>query len=845
MTEEVCDNIERETNWAPFASVVFTTLGGMSIGAAKGGVQGALIGGAIAFASSSVDEALIATNIASKHYISSSLFWSQTIQIPSHEAVPSIVNSAAKYALSYRIAYSMDDYLDFSNKINLPVNSFLTLYKVLDGKNISSTYKKNYFLKSSASSLALSIGKIIIDHKINNRLGVYGNDRPIITLIQMTKYPKNNGDIFSKYYEKVRHIIIFNSLKIGLALIVDLAQQAMSKLNNQIILDANINTLTSDDNSRKLKATGAEGQKIISSLTNDLFNLKRGSTQLSNIITQSLSTLEALYNVIKYDPRILLPYSIGLMIKQEFLRRKVKESEENAKKSKALHFEAEETLGDLKAHADQISLRDGTAFIKNQFNQPLKALNKLQSEATYLEIYKSLGDSLFQIYHHVIDSFLLVSAISNKVVINRLQMIYTSMGKLFSFFFSNLETKKNNIDSLDSLGRINKLIDLIDEKVERASHEFHQDNRIIIQNYTLKFKQQELISLDFLAFESAKHYAITGKSGCGKSSMLIDLVKGVVPPLSSSGEFYIPENQKIMFLDQDLYLPEGIELKKIIYFPSIFEDMERNQQAIIANKIIALLEELEVFSGNRALKHSLESLLDDKKVVFSGGQRKKIGIIQAILAQPDILILDEVFTGLDERSLINIQHSLKKYLPNATILSVDHHADDNNYDQFYDKEIHFHSYEFKSINSPYMMLQDNEIGFYLAQGQLFCKVNDHISNLRVTDNDISVELYNKILDLLGDGGDSADLSLLTEEQQQIKNFILNQNYSIRNVWVTVGEIASQALREEYIEKNAILCSSPLYEDILSANPKELDAAQSLLHEQLCGICSCETMNLES
>ena len=838
MTEEVCDNIERGTNWAPFASIIFTALGGISIGAARGGIQGALIGGAIAFTSSSFDETLIATNIASKHYISSSIFWSQTIQIPSHEVIPSWVNLAVKYGISGVISYYMDDYLDFSNKINLPVNSFLTLYKVLDGKNISSTYEKNYFLKSSAFSLALSMVKIVIDHKINNRLGVYGNDRPIITLIQTTK----DSIQAKKYYKNVSRIILLNSLKIVLSLIVNRAQQAMSTLNNQIILDANINTLTSDDNSRKLKANGVDGQKIISSLTNDLFNLKRGSTQLSIIITDALSTLEALYNVIKYDPRILLPYSLGLMIKQKFLRYIVVKSKSNSEQSNSLHFQAEETLSNLKAHADQISLREGTAFIKSQLNQPLEALNKLQSEATKDEIYKSLADSLFQIYHHVMDSFLFVSAILDEFVINRLQMIYTSMGKLFSFFFSNLETKKNNIDSLESLKRVTKLIDLIDEKVERASHEFHQDNRIIIQNYTLKFKQQELISLDFLEFESAKHYAITGKSGCGKSSMLIDLVKGVVPPLSSSGNFYIPENQKIMFLDQDLYLPEGIELKKIIYFPSIFEDLELEQQVIIENKIIALLEELEVFSGNRALKHSLESLLDDKKVIFSGGQRKKIGIIQAILAQPDILILDEVFTGLDERSLINIQHSLKKYLANATILSVDHHADDNNYNQFYDKEIHFHSYEFKSINSPYMMLQENEIGFYFAQGQLFCKVNDHISNLKITSNDVSVELYNKILNLLGDEDNSADLSLLTEEQQQIKKFIVNQNYSIKNVWVTVGEIASQASREEHIEKSAIFCSNSLYEDILSANPKELDAAQSLLHEQLCGICSCETMS---
>ena len=63
-------------------------------------------------------------------------------------------------------------------------------------------------------------------------------------------------------------------------------------------------------------------------------------------------------------------------------------------------------------------------------------------------------------------------------------------------------------------------------------------------------------------------------------------------------------------------------------------------------------------------------------------------IVSALIKKPDILILDEIFNGLDEGSTKKVQQMLKKHLPNTLMLIVDHHAKDNNYD-FYNQELHF------------------------------------------------------------------------------------------------------------------------------------------------------------
>ncbi|EER21824.1 MULTISPECIES: ATP-binding cassette domain-containing protein [spotted fever group] len=58
----------------------------------------------------------------------------------------------------------------------------------------------------------------------------------------------------------------------------------------------------------------------------------------------------------------------------------------------------------------------------------------------------------------------------------------------------------------------------------------------------------------------------------------------------------------------------------------------------------------------------------------SGGQKKKIGIIKAIISNPKILILDEVFANLDKTSIENVQQALKEFLPETLMLVVHHNG---------------------------------------------------------------------------------------------------------------------------------------------------------------------------
>ena len=74
---------------------------------------------------------------------------------------------------------------------------------------------------------------------------------------------------------------------------------------------------------------------------------------------------------------------------------------------------------------------------------------------------------------------------------------------------------------------------------------------------------------------------------------------------------------------------------------------------------------------------------EDWYSVLSGGQKQKIKIISAIMQEPDVLILDEAFNGLDKKSIDLIQAIIIEQLPNILVISIDHSSIENNSTGFY------------------------------------------------------------------------------------------------------------------------------------------------------------------
>lgn len=167
-------------------------------------------------------------------------------------------------------------------------------------------------------------------------------------------------------------------------------------------------------------------------------------------------------------------------------------------------------------------------------------------------------------------------------------------------------------------------------------------------------------------FESGKIHGIIGRNGSGKT-MLMKCICGFVP--ITSGSIYI--NGKEMKKNFDTPDNVGVIIETPGFLPSYN-----------AYKNLKFLADI---SGKASKKQIFDVInqvgLDpkSKKIVgkYSLGMRQRLGLAQAIMENPDILILDEPMNGLDKDGVSDMrEYLLKQKEQGKTILIASHAAED-------------------------------------------------------------------------------------------------------------------------------------------------------------------------
>ena len=170
---------------------------------------------------------------------------------------------------------------------------------------------------------------------------------------------------------------------------------------------------------------------------------------------------------------------------------------------------------------------------------------------------------------------------------------------------------------------------------------------IIIENATKKFGTQTVLNNVSLTLEDGKIYGFVGQNGCGKTVLFKSICGFIYLDRGT-----ITVDGKVIGKDIDIIKDAGI----IIESPGILPNYS-------AFKNLKFLTMIKDNIGDEQIKSTLISVgLDpeSKKVVgkFSLGMRQRLGIAQAIMENPHILILDEPMNGLDKRGVEDIRKIL-------------------------------------------------------------------------------------------------------------------------------------------------------------------------------------------
>jgi ABC-type glutathione transport system ATPase component len=186
-----------------------------------------------------------------------------------------------------------------------------------------------------------------------------------------------------------------------------------------------------------------------------------------------------------------------------------------------------------------------------------------------------------------------------------------------------------------------------------SASEFVLEARGLCKSYTqgkLWQKKFRRVALDnvFLALRPGETLALVGESGCGKTTLAMCLV-GLEKPdageillngtslrlLNKSERILAGREIQLIFQDSAAALNPRMSALQIIEEPLLI----RGQHSLPARRQLAV-EMMERVGISSNWKHRLPH-------EFSGGQRQRLAIARALVLQPRVLVLDEVFVGLD------------------------------------------------------------------------------------------------------------------------------------------------------------------------------------------------------
>ena len=176
------------------------------------------------------------------------------------------------------------------------------------------------------------------------------------------------------------------------------------------------------------------------------------------------------------------------------------------------------------------------------------------------------------------------------------------------------------------------------------------DSFIKMEQVTFTYDNNTILNKINLTLKKSKSYALIGKSGVGKSTFLHLLASLLIP---TEGEVLIEGNRiqhpskDIGFMLQDLGLFPWLKVCDAISMPIKLDKRKSKQE--IKEKVTALIREV----GLSGMEHKYPAEL-------SGGQKQRVALARTLITEPDLLLMDEPTSTLDEMTKEQIQQLISE-----------------------------------------------------------------------------------------------------------------------------------------------------------------------------------------
>ena len=191
---------------------------------------------------------------------------------------------------------------------------------------------------------------------------------------------------------------------------------------------------------------------------------------------------------------------------------------------------------------------------------------------------------------------------------------------------------------------------------------------ITIKNVSKNFKKVNILHDINMKFESGKIYGLIGRNGSGKS-VFLKMLCGFYKP--STGEILI---DGVNYISNNSFPPS---LRALIEKPCFLPDISGFENLKILASIQKKIKDDQIISTLE--KVNLLEYKDKKYNTYSLGMKQKLGIAQVLMEDPNIIILDEPFNGIEEKTANDLRKILiEEKQKNKIIIIATHLKDDIN-----------------------------------------------------------------------------------------------------------------------------------------------------------------------
>jgi ABC-2 type transport system ATP-binding protein len=189
---------------------------------------------------------------------------------------------------------------------------------------------------------------------------------------------------------------------------------------------------------------------------------------------------------------------------------------------------------------------------------------------------------------------------------------------------------------------------------------------ITVKNVCLTIKKNEILKDVSVNFEKGKIHGLIGRNGSGKT-MLMKCICGFVMPTSGK----IAVDGKIVGKDCDFPQNMGVIIETPGFIPYYSGYKNLKLLAGLGGKT----SREEIYAAMEQV--GLDPMLKRPVRKYSLGMRQRLGLAQAIMENPDLLILDEPMNGLDKDGVSDMRNYLLSLKDQGkTILIASHSAED-------------------------------------------------------------------------------------------------------------------------------------------------------------------------